>query len=107
MYECFHCGEKAVSWDSDFDFADYGEEGEGIIHECHCNNCGAQITYRIPNKQEEEEDITISVKDFKKHMTNMREKAKTDGKNDMVIMLDAFIELFDRYVDIFCKKKLG
>ena len=107
MYECFHCGEKAVSWDSDFDFADYGEEGEGIIHECHCNNCGAQITYRIPNKQEEEEDITISVKDFKKHMTNMREKAKTDGKNDLVIMLDAFIELFDRYVDIFCKKKLG
>lgn len=107
MYECFHCGEKAVSWDSDFDFADYGEEGEGIIHECHCNNCGAQITYRIPNKQEEEEDITISVKDFKKHMANMREKAKTDGKNDMVIMLDAFIELFDRYVDIFCKKKLG
>ena len=52
MYECFHCGEKAVIWDSDFDFQDYGEEGEGIIHECHCSNCGAQITYRIPIGEE-------------------------------------------------------
>ena len=31
MYECFHCGHRAVIWDSDFEFADYGEEGEGII----------------------------------------------------------------------------
>ena len=48
MYECFHCGEKAVIWDADFSFEDYGEEGEGIIHECHCSKCGARITYRIP-----------------------------------------------------------
>lgn len=42
IYECFHCGEKAVIWDGD-----YREEGEGIIHECHCTNCGARVTYRI------------------------------------------------------------
>ena len=36
MYECFHCGSISVIWD-----------GEGIIHECHCENCGARITYRI------------------------------------------------------------
>ena len=48
MYECFHCGEKSVIWQSDFSFEDYGEEGEGIIHECMCTNCGALITYRIP-----------------------------------------------------------
>ena len=53
MYECMHCGHKAVIWDADFDFSDYGEEGEGVIHECHCTNCGAQITYRVPNVQEE------------------------------------------------------
>ena len=46
-YECFHCGEQAVIWDGDFSFKDYCEEGEGIIQECHCANCGAQITYRI------------------------------------------------------------
>lgn len=48
MYQCFHCGEISVIWDGDFDFSDYMEEGEGIIHECHCTNCGARITYRIP-----------------------------------------------------------
>lgn len=47
MYECFHCGEKAVIWQADFSFEDYGYDGEGIIHECSCSNCGASITYRI------------------------------------------------------------
>lgn len=35
LYECFHCGQQSVIWDSDFSFEDYCEEGEGIIHECH------------------------------------------------------------------------
>ena len=47
MYECFHCGERAVIWDNDFSFEDYGYDGDGIIHECHCINCGADITYAI------------------------------------------------------------
>ena len=47
MYECFHCGERAVIWDSDFDFSDFGYDGEGIVHCCHCTNCGAEIEYRI------------------------------------------------------------
>ena len=46
-YECFHCGQKTVYWNGDFSFEDYGEDGEGIIHECTCSNCGAQITYRV------------------------------------------------------------
>lgn len=50
MYECFHCGNKSVIWDADYDFSDYGEDGQGIIHECHCENCGARITYRVPNE---------------------------------------------------------
>ena len=47
MYECFHCGAKAVSWDCDYDTEDYGYDREGLVHECHCNNCGAWITYVI------------------------------------------------------------
>lgn len=47
MYECFHCLQKAVIWDSDFDFSDFGYEGEGIVHVCHCSNCGAEIEYRV------------------------------------------------------------
>ena len=56
MYECFHCGCKSVIWDADFDFEDYGYEGEGIIHVCHCTNCGAEITYVIPLNNEEDEE---------------------------------------------------
>lgn len=47
MYECFHCLARAVIWDADFSFEDEGIEGEGIIHHCHCANCGAEITYFI------------------------------------------------------------
>ena len=53
MYECFHCGEKAVIWDNDFSFEDYGYEGDGIIHCCHCTNCGAEIEYKISNGEEQ------------------------------------------------------
>ena len=47
-YECFHCLSRSVIWDSDFDFSDYGYEGEGVIHVCHCNSCGAEIIYAVP-----------------------------------------------------------
>lgn len=47
MYECFHCGMKSVIWDGDFSFEDCGYEGDGIVHVCHCDNCGAEIEYRI------------------------------------------------------------
>ena len=47
MYECFHCGARAVIWDCDYDFEDFGYEGEGIVQTLHCANCGAEIEYRI------------------------------------------------------------
>jgi transcription elongation factor Elf1 len=56
MYECFHCGQRAVIWDSDFDFDDFDYEGEGIVHICHCTNCGAEIEYDIPIDGEESDD---------------------------------------------------
>lgn len=46
-YECFHCGSHSVYWGADFDFEDYGLEGEGIVHTCHCANCGADIEYYV------------------------------------------------------------
>ena len=54
MFECFHCGNKSVIWDSDFTFDDCGYEGEGLVHFLHCNNCGAEIEYRISEDPEEE-----------------------------------------------------
>ena len=58
MYECFHCCTKSVIWDSDFDFSDFGYDGEGIVHMCHCTNCGAKIEYRIPIPDEDEGMVT-------------------------------------------------
>lgn len=52
MYECFHCGARAVVWQADFDFSDYDLEGKGIVQELCCSNCGADITYRIPIREE-------------------------------------------------------
>lgn len=57
MYECFHCGHRAVYWLADFDFSDYGLEGEGIVQECECGHCGASITYMIPCRKAEEKEI--------------------------------------------------
>ncbi len=45
---CWICGEKAVSWDNDFDFEDCCYDGEGIVHYLHCNNCGATIEIDEP-----------------------------------------------------------
>lgn len=56
MYQCFHCGLKAVIWDCDFDYEDYGLDGDGIVHECHCTNCGAEITYYIDGGKDERDE---------------------------------------------------
>ena len=61
MYECFHCGSNRVSWDSDFTFEDVGLEGEGLVHFCHCNNCGARIEYYISLEEEDEDWEQISL----------------------------------------------
>ena len=54
MYECFHCGRRAVIWDSDFDLADIEGEGSSVVHFYHCTNCGAEIQYII--REEDDED---------------------------------------------------
>ena len=53
MYQCFHCLNYAVGWDSDFDFDDFGYEGEGVVHICHCTNCGAEIEYIVRTDENE------------------------------------------------------
>ena len=54
MYECFHCGEQTVIWDSDYSYEEWGLEGEGIVQVLHCTNCGAEITYYISDESNEE-----------------------------------------------------
>ena len=47
VYQCFHCLHNTVCWNCDYDFEDFGYDGEGIVHICTCSNCGAEIEYRI------------------------------------------------------------
>lgn len=54
MFECFHCLCRSVIWDCDYSFDDYGYEGEGIVQELHCANCGAMITYYISFEEEKQ-----------------------------------------------------
>jgi hypothetical protein len=42
---------NSVCWDSDFDFEDFGYEGVGVVHICHCANCGAEIEYKVPSEE--------------------------------------------------------
>lgn len=30
-------------WEADFDFSDFGLEGNGVVHVCQCTHCGARI----------------------------------------------------------------
>ena len=53
MYECFHCLSRSVIWDNDYSFEDFGMEGEGIVHCCHCAKCGADIIYFISCEDED------------------------------------------------------
>jgi len=55
MGECFHCGNKSVIWDCDYEFSDYGYDGEGIIHALHCSKCGAEITYAVSTEDSKDE----------------------------------------------------
>ena len=55
-YQCFHCGHYTVYWSGDFMFDEYRYEGNGIIHECHCMFCNADITYMIPIEEDNDQD---------------------------------------------------
>ena len=54
-YDTDYNEKEVEEYDSDFDFSDYGYDGEGVIHVCHCVNCGADIEYRIRTDNQEDE----------------------------------------------------
>lgn len=54
MYECFHCGARAVVWDADFTPEEYGYEEDGVVHCLTCQNCGAEIIYIVLQKEDDE-----------------------------------------------------
>ena len=37
---CWHCNSEVI-WGGDFDFEDYGMDGDGIVSNLTCSNCKA------------------------------------------------------------------
>lgn len=56
MFECFHCGSRAVIWDGDFDTWDCGYEEGGVVHCLHCTSCGARIEYVVMQEEGKNDD---------------------------------------------------
>lgn len=54
--ECYHCGHKSVYWQNDYDFEDFGYEGQGIVQMYTCANCGTEIECSIPITNSESEE---------------------------------------------------
>lgn len=53
MYECLNCHERKAIWKADFDFSDYGYEGEGIVSVYECTNCRATIEVIVSSEEQE------------------------------------------------------
>ena len=49
--KCWHCGSDFI-WGGDFDFEDYGHEGDGIVSNFSCSNCQATAEVRLPFGEE-------------------------------------------------------
>lgn len=41
---CWLCGEQ-LTWQSDCDLEDIGEEGNGVVSILNCYSCGAEVRY--------------------------------------------------------------
>jgi hypothetical protein len=56
MMNCWFCGpDQQLIWGGDFDFEDYGLEGDGIIANLSCPKCGSYVEARTGIDEEEDE----------------------------------------------------
>ena len=51
---CWHCGSEVI-WGGDFDFEDYGMDGEGIVSNLSCSKCTAYYECYLDLNEESEE----------------------------------------------------
>lgn len=51
MTNCWFCGAEMI-WGSDFDFSDFGYEGDGIVAVLSCPCCGATAEFMSGSDEE-------------------------------------------------------
>lgn len=49
---CWFCGGRMI-WGGDNDFADYGIEGDGVVANLSCSNCGATAEFFTKMNEDE------------------------------------------------------
>ena len=50
MVKCYNCNSEMI-WGNDFDFDDFGYEGEGIVSCFTCPTCDTYAEFVIPNRR--------------------------------------------------------
>ena len=50
MVKCYNCASDMI-WGSDFDFEDFGYDGEGIVSSFTCPKCSTYAEFVMPNKE--------------------------------------------------------
>lgn len=55
MTNCWFCGGE-MGWGADFDFEDYGLEGDGIVATLTCRECDATAEFYTAIKEEKVEE---------------------------------------------------
>ena len=51
MTVCWFCGKEMI-WGGDFSFEDYGMDGDGIVANLSCPECGAYAEFYTGEKEE-------------------------------------------------------
>ena len=50
--KCWHCNHEVI-WGGDFDYEDYGMEGDGIVSNLSCSKCPATYEIYLPIPSED------------------------------------------------------
>ena len=54
--KCWHC-KIELTWGGDFDYEDYGLDGEGIVSNLSCSKCNAYVEVYLPLDYGEKDDM--------------------------------------------------
>ena len=56
MVECYNCQSEMI-WGNDFDFKDFGYDGEGVVVCFTCPKCDTYAEFVIPDKESKYTDF--------------------------------------------------
>lgn len=71
---CYSCKTKVYAiWSGDFDFEDYGLEGDGLVQVSTCGTCDSTIVNIYPNEPLEYVTINIDLKEMERELNEQED----------------------------------